>query len=203
MEYSPRFLKISSVMVAASTAALVLFACGEKTSEPKTEIATEDAEVQVTAATIPILYAAPLVFSAGVPELGTTTATTLTFTANDTNAATPVFNVKSGTDSASGVTTFGSCIFTVTRTTYSPPTLQMGAQIEIEPCEVNVATGNKEVGVDLEDVTATFTLGNGNATPPAFDVKIEANGDVVVILPNGNEVIVGEVDIVETSGAVN
>src|SRR5690606_22403973 len=80
--------RLFAALLVAGTA-FGLAACGGKSStKVEDKVATEDIEVQVTESTVPVLYQAPLEFESGVTELGTSTPTTLTFTANDTNAAT-------------------------------------------------------------------------------------------------------------------
>jgi hypothetical protein len=179
-------------------AVVVLTACGSDGSSPEApKVATEDAEVQVTASTIPVLYTAPMTFSSGVAALGTTTPTTLSFSANSENAAVPLFSVKTATDSASGTTTFGSCIFTISASTYVPPALLVvGATIEVTPCEVVVETSGKPVGDNLANVTGTFNLGTAEASVALPEVKIDATTGVVTV----GTVVVGTVDVGTVTG---
>ncbi len=185
---------------AVSVSTLTYVACGDKATTPSEKVASADVNVQVTASTIPTLYVAPASFPAGVAAFGTTVPTTLTFSTNDTNAATPIFKVKTATDSASGVTTFGSCIFTVTSSTYlAPDTLVVGKRIEVSPCEVKVATNGQAVGDTITNVAATFKLGTSTAVATTFTkVSISSTGVVSV-----DGLVVGTVDVKTVTGGSN
>ncbi|HLU69490.1 MAG TPA: hypothetical protein VKZ88_01845 [Fibrobacteria bacterium] len=190
--------RLFAALLVAGTA-FGLAACGGKSStKVEDKVATEDIEVQVTESTVPVLYQAPLEFESGVTELGTSTPTTLTFTANDTNAATPLFSVATDTDTASGVTTFGSCIFTVTASTFAAEhALAVGKQVTISPCEVPVPLAGTTVGVDKSGATATLVL--GTATSKTFTlpvIKIKEDGSVTI-----GDIAVGTVTVSPVTGA--
>ena len=71
--------------------------------------------VATTGAAAAAVVNVPFSFSSGVAALGTNAATTVQFTSS---SATPAFNIASGGATATGTTTFGSCIFAVTSSTF-------------------------------------------------------------------------------------
>jgi hypothetical protein len=197
MGRSTRFFKVALFTLAASTAALVLYACGEKSSEPTTEVVAEDAVAQVTVETIPALFETPLTFETGVPDFEITTPVTLSFATNDTAPATPEFSIKTTTDSASGVTTFGSCIFTVSASTFPAGSrLAMGNTIVVNPCNINV----QSAGLQATGVSATrsvaLLLGAAASSGASINVSVNPGGQLTL-----NGISVGTVTLVPFTGA--
>lgn len=197
-------IKLTLSAVALTAGALILAACGDKSTEPKAKVVTEDAVVTVTATTIPAIFSAPPAeFTAGVADFGTTVPTTLSFKANDTAAATPVFNVKTATDSASGVTTFGSCIFTVTTSTFTGThPMALGKTVTINPCAVKIQTAGTTAGATLSAPVVRITLGAASSTTVTLPnpVVISTTGEVKVTV-GGQEIVLAEVPVVTGTGA--
>src|SRR5687767_14806361 len=111
-------MRISKYLLAA-VASAALVACGGG-GDDSTAVASDVGPVTVNpqtgSAAAQALSGRPLSYAGGVPSFGTAgTATTLTITAGSTN----MFAVSAGSDSASGNLTFGSCIFTVTSSTFA------------------------------------------------------------------------------------
>lgn len=191
------FLKFS-IVAAALTSSVLLIACGDKGSTPAQKVAAEDAKITVTENTIPVLFSAPIQFDS-LPEFGLTTPASLSFSANDTNAASPVFTLVSGTDTAAGVTTFGSCIFTITRVGHG---LMLGQKITVNPCEVNIETSGKAVGSNLTNLRATLTMnGNAGKTEIRYPITIDPNtGKVTAEVIPGRPWDLGTVNLVTVTG---
>lgn len=195
------------ITAGASAVALLAVACGDnKSTSPQSKVVTEDAVVTVTATTIPVIFSAPPAeFPAGVPDFGTNVATTLSFSANDTAAATPVFSVKTATDSASGLTTFGSCIFTVTTSTFpAQHALAVGKTVTINPCSVNIATAGTTTGTPITTPTVEIVLGTTKSTKIEIPnpIVVTPSGEVKVTV-DGEEIVLGEVPVVTGTGGNN
>ncbi len=194
MQFS-RVLKLSTLfngLLAVGVVSLVV-ACGGGSNNPSVTIAAANVSAGVTGATAPALVNTPVVFAAGVPQLGTTASTTLTF--KDTTA-TPAFAITTGTSTATGVTTFGSCIFTVTSSTYpAGSALVVGAVIKIDPCTLTVATKGLTAGSTTSNGTATFLLGTTTSSSVTLPVTISSTGVVTI-----NNIGLGTVSVSVTGG---
>ena len=126
------------------------------------------------------LVGQPIVFSSGVPDLGTTAATTVTFTSSAASA-TPAFSIASGGASATGDLTFGSCIFTVKSSTFPAGSkLAVGAKITVSPCAVTLATGGVAATGAAAAVNTTLTLNGVTSAPYPVTVAITPTGTVQV-----------------------
>lgn len=163
-----------SLLAAGVTASLV--ACGGGSSDTLVTRAATDLAAPANASTTAALYDTPLSFANGVPELGTTGATTITFSANATTPAEPVFSIKtSDGGEAKGTTTFGSCIFTVTSSTTG--FLQVGKVIRIDPCSINAKTKGAEIG-KTSDSNVTLLLGKNNSVEVSVPLTLQPDGTV-------------------------
>jgi hypothetical protein len=170
----PKNLKLS---LAAVAAAALLAACGGGGGDDTVAVATTNLNVAATPQTASAVANIPFSFAGGVPSFGTTATTTLAFTSS---GATPAFRVDAGGNVATGVTTFGSCIFTVGASTFTPPSpLVTGAVIRIDPCGVQVQTSGKAEGT-ASGVPVTLTLGSQASLPASATVTIAANGTVSI-----------------------
>lgn len=137
--------------------------------------------------------AIPFTFPAGVPELGTTAATTITFT---NTATTPAFTIASGGNTASGITTFGSCIFQVITSTFpADHQLAAGKTKVIENCSIKVDTAGVHLDALAEDRTVQLLLGGSESTGERINIDVNPAGQLVV---NGQ--VVGSVTIVLVTG---
>jgi hypothetical protein len=113
-----------------------------------------------------------------VPAFGTTTPTTLTFTSA---TATPAFSIAADGFAASGPTTFGSCIFTVSTSTFpaSSP-LAAGKSVTINPCNLTAATSGGVANGVASDRAVQFVLGALNSLIRNLPVVINPNGSIVI-----------------------
>ena len=173
-------LKMKNVALAAiSVAALV--ACGGGTDPVL--VAASDTDVSVAPAVAAALVNTPFAFPSGVAALGTTAATTIQFT---NSAATPAFSVASGGNTATGVTTFGSCIFAVTSSTFpAGHPLALGQTVTVNPCNMNVnAAGAVANGVGVTRSVA-LVLGAASSSGASVVVAVTAGGALTL---NGNSV---------------
>ncbi len=134
-------------------------------------------------------------FAGGVPDLGTTSTTTLAFTNTST---TPGISISSDGNTATGDTTFGSCIVTIKTSTYpaSHP-MATGKVIVLNPCFVgaNISGANADSSEALRNVY--IQLGSTKSGLQAMPVKISADGTLNVYGRN-----IGTASVV-ISGATN
>lgn len=169
----------------ACVAAAALVACGGGGGDDTTTVAADAAPVAVNketgAAAAQALAGKPISFPAGVPDFGTTTATTLTLTAPAAAGAAPTFAVAADGGSASGDLTFGSCIFTVKQSTFvAPHPLQLGAVRTISDCKIDLNTANVAAEGGSATVEVTVALNGTTSAPVTTTVVIQSNGDILV-----------------------
>jgi len=177
-------------LVSSAVLALGLAACGGGGSEGAA-VASSNTAVPASASTTAAVADKSFAFSSGIPALGTTgTSTTLSFTSDSK------FAVTSGGSSASGVTTYGSCIFTVTSSTFTAPhPLALGGTpVRIDPCQIQLQTSGVTAGATT-NTNATLTLGTLVSTPVLVPVVISNSGQVSI----GNTVL-GTVTVSTATG---
>ena len=189
-------LKLSKFVLAAILTA-TLAACGGGDSSSlgfSSVTSTANVSTPVTALNAAAVVNTPFSFPAGVPAFGTTgTATTLALT---NTAASPTFSITSGGRTATGVTTFGSCIVTVTASTFLPPSpLAVGQSITINPCSLNVGTSGGAANGSSNATNVSLVLGTVASSNVVLPVIINPNGSVVI-----NNVIVGTVTVAVVTG---
>ena len=187
-----------STLVALSLgAAVLLAACGGGSSHvPLMASTATQAAINPSsgAAVVGAVLNKNFSFASGVPAFGTSTPTTLAFSGT---GATPSFAVSSPEGTASGPTTFGSCIFTVAASTFpagSP--LALGQVVTISPCLLNVATVGVVADGSSLPVNASITLGTITSGNTVVTVSISSSG---VITVGGSTV--GNATLVATTGA--
>lgn len=174
-------MRISKYLLAILAAA-ALVACGGGSGDDTTTVAADVPPVainpQTGAVAAQALNAQPISFASGVPSFGTTgQATTLTITAG----ATPTFGVSAGGNTATGTLGFGSCIFTVTASTFTAPhPLQLGASVTVADCAIDLNTANVTAEGGSATVQATVSLNGTVSAPITTTVVIQSNGDVLV-----------------------
>ena len=161
------------------SAALAACGGGGGSSTPvATRTSTSNTTAAVTASVAAAVVNQPFTFAGGVPDFGTTTPTTLAFTSA---TATPAFAIKAGGLTASGRTTFGSCIFTITASTFPAGSkLAVGEEVRVNPCSLNVATSGGNANGSASDREVKFVLGTLNSSGENLPVVINANGSVVI-----------------------
>lgn len=151
----------------------------------------------VTLAASPATTAAavnvPFTFSAGVPELGTTGETTLAFTST---SSTPTFSIVSGGNTATGTTTFGSCIFKVTASTFpAGHRLAVDQEVTINPCNIKLDTQGAPADSVARQEAAVFILGSAVSTDSTVTVTVNPGGSITI---NGQAA--GTVTLVPVTG---
>lgn len=192
------FTKISLVCLVLSGSALLVACGGGSDSAPATLVATTSTAAAIDPTTGPVVVSSVLDktfgFTAGVPAFGTTSATSLKLSGA---GAAPLFAISSAEGTASGAMTYGSCILTMTQSTYAAGhPLALGSKVTVTPCTLSVDTaGGKGNGVPYQ-ASVALVLGTVNSTPVSVTVSINSAGVVTV-----NNVTVGSVKVVAATGA--
>lgn len=166
---------ISAGLVAVSAAVLV--ACGSGDTVPVVQLVAADFTANAAPANTAGLVGVSLTAPTGVPALGTTAATTI---AIGGTAAAQTAKVTEGANTADGRWTYGSCIFTITASTFpSSHPLALGKTVTIEPCTVSVNTTNMVADAPATNRTLTVNFGGRPATA-VVPVIVNSNGTLTV-----------------------
>jgi len=181
-----RFIPALSAVVLAMT----LASCGGGAGDPR-QVITSDLKVAASSSTTGALAGKAFGFTGGVTGLGTAgTDTTVTFTSGTS------FGISAGGSTASGTTSYGSCIFTVQTTTFtSGPLSVVGVFIVINPCDILLDTGGQTASNSPTPTPAVLILGALTSNPVSVDVVIQ-NG---VLFVGGTSF--GTVTVVQATGA--
>ncbi|HWI83888.1 hypothetical protein [Ramlibacter sp.] len=143
----------------------------------------------------------PFKFPSGVTELGTTAPTTIVFSVPSTGTGTgttttPAFTITSETYTAKGTTTFGSCIFKITESTFpAGHKMATGNTITIHPCNIKVETAGMAVDAPTQERNVALVLGSAASTGEPVPVDVNPGGQLTL---NGNSV--GTVTITFVTG---
>jgi hypothetical protein len=174
--------KLLGLIVAVGASAL-LVACGSGGDDSQPLGVATNPVVATNSTVAASVVAVPFAFPTGVPALGTTAATTVTFTSTSTA---PAFNISSGGATATGTTSFGSCIFAVTASTFpAGHALSLGQTVVVNPCNMNVnAAGAVANGVGVTRSVA-LVLGAAASSGASVVVAVTAGGALTL---NGNSV---------------
>jgi hypothetical protein len=165
-------MKKTLALALAIFAAASLTACGGGGGEPApVQVAATDVSLPANGTTTAAVTNIPFTFPAGVTEFGTTSTTTVAFTDTST---TPAFSIASAGQTATGTTTFGSCHFLITSSTF-PSTSKMaqGNTITVNPCNINVST--KGVAANGIAVDRSIALLLGVAVSAGVPVQLSVN----------------------------
>ena len=109
------------------------------------------------------------------------------------------FTITNGVNTASGPTTFASCILTVATTTFAPGSgLVVGDVLTFNPCTLTAST----TGVTANGVTVprnvVLTLNTTTSAAFVLNVRVDADGKVYVGTPG---TYIGTVTLTTASGA--
>lgn len=203
---------LSGGFLALSVVALA--ACGGLDSPP-VPVASSPLVVTAsptTAATsTALLQAAPVTFPTGVPALGTTATTAVTVSKSTATATLPsggsvtgpVMAVSSAGASATGVLTFGSCVFTVTASNFTsgPMAPPLPRQVVISPCQTSAGLQNVPADGASRPVPLTVTFGTVTSTATTVQATIASGtNSVTLTAPDGSTIPAGTVVTVTPTG---
>jgi hypothetical protein len=182
--------KFLALALIAGTA--LLSACGGGSDDPPL-VAASNATLAVNPVAAVAVAQTPFAFPAGVPDLGTTAATTVVFTST---ASSPAFSIASGGATATGVTTFGSCVFAITSSTFpAGHRLAQGNVITVNPCNLNVGTAGAQANGVGASRSVALQLGAAASSGASVTVAVNPGGQLTL---NGTSV--GTVTLTPVSG---
>lgn len=190
-------LRQLSIAGLAFSASLLLAACGGDGDSVK-QVATGNTTAAITPATGATIVSAVVdktfTYSAGVAALGTTAATSVKLTGT---GASPKFTVSSGASVADGTMAFGSCILTVTTSTFpADSALGVGKTVTVNPCALVATTSGVVADGTSTTAQVALQLGTTASATQSATVAVAADGSVTV---NGQKV--GTVAIGAATGA--
>lgn len=163
----------SMKLVLAVSAAAALVACGG--TDPVV-VASANVVAPATAATAAAIVGQTFSFPAGVTELGTTAATTLAVSGT---ASAQSATIVSAGQTATGPMTYGSCILTITSSSFAASSaLGLGKTLIINPCNINVATAGATANGAASSRNVTLALGTSTSSPEVLPVVLNSNGTV-------------------------
>lgn len=156
------------------TTSFMLVACGGGGGDAPPMVASTDLTAAVNSGTVAAIAGEQFTFTNGVTDFGTASSTAVTL-----NAST--FNIAATEGTASGNLTFGSCIFTVTASTFTAPSLlDVGDVVEVTPCNLTVATEGLSATENAVARAVSFVLGGDASASKDLSVDISADGEVTV-----------------------
>lgn len=166
------------------------------------EFAAADTDVALNPETAPAVQDTTFTFANGADlgvagqqvdlTFGATSGNTTDFTLDAPN----VLGTDGSPASATGTTTFGSCTFAVTTSTFPAGTgPQVGETITVNPCQVNVATQGVEATGQATTVQILLVLGLTPSAAQQAQVSIADDGTVTV-----NDVNTGQTVTLEPTG---
>lgn len=154
---------------------------------------TADTNVATSATIAGAVANTPFSFDTGVAALGTTGATTVQFTSA---TATPAFNIASGGNTATGNTTFGSCIFAVTSSSFpAGHSLAVGQTVTVNPCSLSVRTTGAVANGQATSRSVALLLGAASSAGATVTVAVSPSGQLTL-----NGASAGLVTLVPVSG---
>ena len=197
-----RLLLISMVLGSGA----FLAACGGgggsgATFGPAVPVVTSNLAVSADAAVVSTVGTTTVNFPTGFNgvdgagrPVGVVGATTVAFNGG---GASPNFTITNAGSTASGATTFGSCIFTFTTSNFpSTSPFAQGKQFKVDPCTLNVRVAGGAASGDTRDVSESFTF--GTAVSDAFFKSVVISRDGTVSLGG---TVIGKVTVVTPTGA--
>jgi len=186
-------MRRASQILLAMAAAVVLSACGSSDDDGVTMVAASDTTLAASPTTTAAVAGTPFAFPTGVPAFGTTSTTTVAFTST---ATTPAFSISSGGNTATGTTTFGSCIFAITASTFpAGHALAAGNTITVNPCNMSVNTTGAVANGVATTRSVALLLGAAASSGQSAVVQVNPGGQLTL---NGQSV--GTVTLTPVTG---
>ena len=197
------FMKKIAVTSLVFGAVALMSACGGGgTSSPAlVPVATTNLAIDANATVISAVGTAPVTFPngfSGVDGSGAPVsisgATTVAFSGS---GASPNVSITNGGFTASGATTFGSCIFTFNASNFPAASgFATGQSVKVNPCTLTVKTSGLVANGSPTSTTATLTFGSILSLVFSELVVINSNGSVSI-----GGFPLGTVTVVASTGA--
>lgn len=170
-------MKKLALTLAAAVAAVVLTACGGGGGDSTPRAMSADVTLAADSKTTGAVVDEEFTFATPPAEFGTAGSTTVTFL---TDADSPTFRIRSAGGTATGVTTFGSCIFSVTASDFpAGHALATGAVVTVDPCSLVVRTAGLAAGAS-EDRGVLLVLGTAQSAPNTVTVAVDTRGRLMI-----------------------
>ncbi|TWO72287.1 hypothetical protein FN976_06165 [Caenimonas sedimenti] len=176
-------------LVLVLVGAVVLASCGGGGDDTPVVVASAEAVAPMNTEVAAAVQSEAFEFNA-VPDLGTTVTTTIAFTGTTTSATgtgtggsatNPGFSISSGGFTASGETTFGSCIFLIKASTFpAGHALSLGSQIRIDPCTLSIILQNMPANSQPLSRAATLKLALAISRGRPINVSVTSTGQVLI-----------------------
>lgn len=189
------------VLFAVSASALLLAACKDDSAGP-VKIVTENVVVPVNSSVVAAAAGTTFNFPNGGAALSPAVAGQNLAIQLGGTAAAPAANLAITSPAGTLVgsfranLTFGSCIFTITQSSFtSPHPLSVGQVITVNPCSLTLQTAGQQVTGGTQSTPATLTLGTATSAPAPVGASVDGSGNVTI---NGKPV--GTVDVTPSTG---
>jgi hypothetical protein len=167
-------LALAVVFLAAAT----LTACGGSSEPAPVEVAAADAKLPANPTTTAAVANIPFTFPGGISDFATTSTTTVAFTNTST---TPAFSIASGGNTATGTTTFGSCIFAITASTFPTGSrLAKGNTITVNPCNINANTAGLSANGVGTTRSVALLLGAAASSGATVTLSVNPGGQLTI-----------------------
>jgi hypothetical protein len=168
----------STMLIAVCAAALAACGGGSDSAPTVTLVAASDTSVNVNPTVAAALVNTSFSFPSGAPALGTTAATTIQFT---NTATAPAFSITSGGNTASGTTTFGSCIFRVSNSSFPlGHPLANGQTVTVDPCSANINTTGAVANGVATSRNVALLLGTAASSGVTVLVGVNTSGQLIL-----------------------
>jgi hypothetical protein len=165
------FSPVNAALIATS---FVLASCGGGDGD-SLAVSSSNLTAPVNASTASAIAGESFAFSGGVEKFGTTSPTTVTLGSAST------FSVAATEGTASGNLTFGSCIFTVTASTFPATSpLALGKTVTVHPCNMTVATAGAPAVGGAAARAVSFVLEGNASQSHNLMVDVADNGTITV-----------------------
>jgi hypothetical protein len=146
-------------------------------------VAASDTVLPTNGTTASAVAQTTFTFDNGVAEFGTNAATDVKFTSE---SATPAFSISSGGNTATGTTTFGSCDFHVTASSFPVGhPLAQGQTVIVNPCNLKVNTAGATANGVAASRSVALLLGAAYSAKASVTVAVTAGGQLTL---NGSNV---------------
>ena len=176
-------LSLIKTGAAALIASAVLVACGGGGGDQYAPITSNAVTPMTASSAATVTDNGPMRFSAGIAAFGTADSTV-----NVTpNGSAYNFSVAEGGNTATGVLTFGSCIFTVTASSFpASHALGLNKTVTVNPCNLTFQTaGQGNTGAPFTAQT-TLLLGTSESSPFTETVSVAPGGtQLTITTPSG------------------
>lgn len=184
-----------AIVAAVAAFAVAPMACEKEATAPA-KVAAGNTTLGANPTVAAAVTAVPFSFPGGAGVLDASVAgQNLTVTFSGTGTTTTAA-MQVGTGSITANTTFGSCVFAITQSTFPTGSkLALGQTIVVNPCNVNVNTAGQQANGVAATRSAALVLGTAVSSGQSITVSVDPGGALTL---NGRSV--GTITVVAVSG---